>query len=813
MKKKRKLGRKLLGYLLTLAMVFSTMTGIVPGMSITAQAAPAEALLTTITPTGTTTYSESTAGVVNVTLSDISRYYPSGNWANGGTVTVTPKEGYTITKCRFNARRGAVDDTEEPFSIDVRSAIYVSSIEVYGYQTPSSSYVDGSGTSQTVETTELETATTNWTDGSWYIVPADGLTISGRITVNGTVNLILRDGATLTANAGITTTNATLNIYAQSAGTGALTATGSNGCAGIGGCVGGYANTGGVGGTVSIFGGTVTATGGNGGDRYGDGAGAGIGGGGGGLRSNGGAGGTVRIFGGTVTATGGNGGDRSGDGAGIGGGGKGYAGSDGASGTLTLGVGVKLYNGTNNSGTVLDGSDSTERSYSSSRPQKMFAEFISVGSVDKTALNNAITTAKTLYDSIKDNDDYTDIANTLKTAIDNAKAVADSDTADQDAVDLATTAITTAKTNAEAAKKDVDDTTAAKAVSDKISELPSKDAVKKDDKTAIDAAKAAFDALTDDQKAKVSDADKQKLNDAVAAIEAAEQKEADDTAAAQNVTDIINALPASTSVTINDKNAIEAARTAYDNLTDDQKAKVPADKLKKLTDAEDALKAAEASDKINALPAADDVTTSDKAAIEAARTAYDALTDAQKAYVPADTLKKLTDAEDKLVVLQVMSEVSTKTGSGMTYTGNPIQLINTPTTKLPEGYKIVYAVTTENKAPTDENLYTTTIPTGTNAGTYYVWYKVAGDENHLDTQVQSVAVTVEPVLFGDVNFDGIVDIADALMISRYDVELAEMNEKQLFVGDVDGDGEVNIADALMISRYDAGLLDKFTRTE
>ena len=40
-----------------------------------------------------------------------------------------------------------------------------------------------------------------------------------------------------------------------------------------------------------------------------------------------------------------------------------------------------------------------------------------------------------------------------------------------------------------------------------------------------------------------------------------------------------------------------------------------------------------------------------------------------------------------------------------------------------------------------------------------------------------------------------------------------MNEKQLFVGDVDGDGEVNIADALMISRYDAGLLDEFTRTE
>ena len=89
------------------------------------------------------------------------------------------------------------------------------------------SYVDGSGESKTVDATELEAATTNWTDGSWYIVPASGLTISGRIKVNGTVNLILRDGATLTASAGITTTGATLNIYAQSAGTGALTAKGS----------------------------------------------------------------------------------------------------------------------------------------------------------------------------------------------------------------------------------------------------------------------------------------------------------------------------------------------------------------------------------------------------------------------------------------------------------------------------------------------------------------------------------------------------------------------------------------------------------
>ena len=282
------------------------------------------------------------------------------------------------------------------------------------------SYVDGNGTSQNVEATELEAATTSWTDGSWYIVPEGGLTISGRIAVSGTVNLILRDGTELTASAGITTTNATLNIYAQSTGTGALTATGANGAtytggnAGIGGIGVGDYKSGGAGGTVNIYGGTVTATGGNGGSGGGGGAGigggglgwyskagsgavgtvniyggtvtatggtggsnagggAGIGGGGNGF-SSAGAGGTVNIYGGTVTATSGTGGEDGGVGAGIGGGGTDLMSSAGADVTLTLGVGVKLYNGTDNTGTVLDDNDSESRNYSGSRPQNMFAE-------------------------------------------------------------------------------------------------------------------------------------------------------------------------------------------------------------------------------------------------------------------------------------------------------------------------------------------------------------------------------------------------------------------------------------------------------
>ena len=524
----------------------------------------------------------------------------------------------------------------------------------------STTYIDGSGESQTVNATELAASTTSWTNGSWYIVPAGGVTISSRITVNGTVNLILRDGATLTASAGITTTNATLNIYAQSAGTGALTAKGSTGCAGIGGRVGGYGSNGGAGGTVSIFGGTVTATGGTAANC--DGAGAGIGGGGAGLGmgDTGGAGGTVSIFGGTVTATGGAANSGGGAGAGIGGGGKDMRGSAGASGALTLGKGVKLYSGTNNSGTVLDGSDSTERSYSGSRPQKMFAELYT--GPNKTDLNTAITAAETLYNSIKDDTNYSTIASTLKTAIDASKAVADSETADQDAVDTAKTAITTAKTNAEAAKKDVDDTNAANPVITIINALPAADDVTTANKEAIEAARAAYNALTDDQKKKVDATVLAKLTDAETALQ-----DAIDTEAAQGATDTINALPDADKVTTADKDAIEAARKAYNDLTDDQKKKVSDDTLKKLTDAEDALKAAGVSDTINALPEADEVTTADKDAIEKARKAYDALTDEQKAYVAPETLKKLTDAETAL-----QDAVDTETAQGATDTINAL---------------------------------------------------------------------------------------------------------------------------------------------
>ena len=144
--------------------------------------------------------------------------------------------------------------------------------------------------------TVVTSSTTSFENGKWYVVSGD-VTINSRIAVSGTAHLILVDGKTLTAKEGITVSDGnTLNIYAQSAGTGALVADASsvdNKAAGIGGYsvynsgTGKYDTTYGKAGTVTIHGGMITATGKSNS--------AGIG---GGTKA---AGGTVTIYNGTVT--------------------------------------------------------------------------------------------------------------------------------------------------------------------------------------------------------------------------------------------------------------------------------------------------------------------------------------------------------------------------------------------------------------------------------------------------------------------------------------------------------------------------------
>ena len=157
-------------------------------------------------------------------------------------------------------------------------------------------YVDGSGAVQTVtDYNILHSELRKWGGNTTYIVPKDGLTIDQKITVfSGTVNLILRDGATLNANNGITVpAGTTLNIFTESVnGTGRLVADATGDTIDHGAGIGGTQDC--DSGIIRIHGGLITAKGCT---MY-DG-GAGIGGGSG--RNTG----TIEIYGGIVEATGG----------------------------------------------------------------------------------------------------------------------------------------------------------------------------------------------------------------------------------------------------------------------------------------------------------------------------------------------------------------------------------------------------------------------------------------------------------------------------------------------------------------------------
>ena len=164
-------------------------------------------------------------------------------------------------------------------------------------------------------------------------------------------------------------------------------------------------------------------------------------------------------------------------------------------------------------------------------------------------------------------------------------------------------------------------------------------------KAKIDAARKAYNALSDEQKALVSN------YETLTAAEAQYEKLAADKAAADAVIAKISAI-GKVELTADCKAKIDAAREAYTALSDEQKALVS--NLKTLTDAEDEYKsladkaaadkvAADAViDKINAIG---NVTKDSGDAIKDARDAYDKLTDDQKKLVPDEILKKLTDAE------------------------------------------------------------------------------------------------------------------------------------------------------------------------
>ncbi|MBR5948050.1 MAG: dockerin type I repeat-containing protein [Clostridia bacterium] len=80
--------------------------------------------------------------------------------------------------------------------------------------------------------------------------------------------------------------------------------------------------------------------------------------------------------------------------------------------------------------------------------------------------------------------------------------------------------------------------------------------------------------------------------------------------------------------------------------------------------------------------------------------------------------------------------------------------------------------------------------------------------------VCTVIFTVEPpepvpTLLGDVDLDGNVDAADALLALRYVMGLVDLTEEQLAQAEVNGDGEITMMDCLLILRKVIGVIGSF----
>lgn len=234
-----------------------------------------------------------------------------------------------------------------------------------------------------------------------------------------------------------------------------------------------------------------------------------------------------------------------------------------------------------------------------------------------------------------------------------------------------------------------------------INSLP--DTISLDDKDAVNSARAAYNVLTSAQKGYVTNYSRlQAAEERIIQLEAEVLEQAQINA----VIAAINALPYP--VTLDDKETVEAVRTAYDALTDAQKAKVINYNI--LAAAEStiaALEAQEEADKvdkaaaeavielIDAIP--DEVSLSDKTAVEAARTAYDELTENQKKLVT--NYYELINAE---TVIQTLEDYENATAEDRAAADEVIDLINTlPEEITLEDKSIVESVRTAYDALTD----------------------------------------------------------------------------------------------------------------
>lgn len=219
----------------------------------------------------------------------------------------------------------------------------------------------------------------------------------------------------------------------------------------------------------------------------------------------------------------------------------------------------------------------------------------------------------------------------------------------------------------------VSDTVSARQVMDMISALPSTDyANYKAVATDAAAARAAYNIL--------SDGDKAAVKAYLPKLEGVEQKIKEFAAVDAFKAEHLTPLPNAADLTLAERDAVNAAKDAFDALNDTQKSCLTAAEKAKLTAAVTrmaALEKAPAQEVEKLIDAIGAVTLERETAVLTAKRAYDALTDAQKAAVSGEKLRTLEAAIAKLALLKnndlrgKLEALYKSTGDYLTQAGTP----------------------------------------------------------------------------------------------------------------------------------------------
>ena len=267
--------------------------------------------------------------------------------------------------------------------------------------------------------------------------------------------------------------------------------------------------------------------------------------------------------------------------------------------------------------------------------------------------------------------------------------------------------------------------------------------------------------------------------------------------ASKNVQDMINGL------TIEKKEAIQAARAELDKLDIIGQAWVGEEALKKLESYEKAqADAAQIMSAITALGNAADINVSNYAektqALNNAEKAYNQFV---ALYGEEDSAKLITNAADLKAVREAYNAAKSQDQERLDAIAAVEKLIDAigDVTKDNFADKLEAIETAEaarDKLLADYNQATVDAVSNLN--------KLTQAREKYDEYV-----AMPDVVYGDVDDDGDIDPTDALKVLQHTVDLAKLEGDRFTAADVDGNKDVNATDALYILQYVVEIIDTF----